>query len=110
MTDLVTILRHELAKDTGDGAPGIDPFGSVCRGTAGGLACCSAGPRVKFSESERWWVRRICDVVKSSSLWRSMIWTASRSPSVGTFGFVRDFGDAERARAVLDELNQELTA
>jgi hypothetical protein len=29
VTDLVTILRHELAKDTGDGAPRIDPFGSV---------------------------------------------------------------------------------
>jgi len=56
-------------------------------------------------------VRHICDVVKSSLIVE--LDDLDRTPFTergGTFGFARDFGDAERARAVLDELNQELTA
>jgi type I restriction enzyme R subunit len=66
---------------------------------------------VEYSEPERWWVQRICDVVKSSLIVE--LDDLDRTPFTergGTFGFARDFGDPERARAVLEELNQELTA
>lgn len=111
VTDLVTILRHELAKDSGHDGSRIDSFSSVVEAR---LETWMTGQRalgVDFSESERWWVRRICDVVKSSvAVELDDLDRTPFSERGGTFGFVRDFGDAARARAVLDELNQELTA
>lgn len=111
VTDLVTILRHELAKDAGDGAAHIDSFGSVVEARLEAWIADQRARGVEFSESERWWVRRICDVVKSSVVVE--LDDLDRTPFTergGTFGFVRDFGDVERARAVLHQLNQELTA
>ncbi|MCA1706025.1 MAG: hypothetical protein LC808_23305 [Actinobacteria bacterium] len=112
VVDLVTILRHELAKDDGSAADRIDPFGSVVEARLEAWLAAQRARGVEYSDPERWWVRRICDVVKSSLAVE--LDDLDRTPFTergGTFGFVRDFGDdVERARAVLDELNQELTA
>jgi len=111
VVDLVTILRHELAKDHGAAADRIDPFASVIEARLEAWLAAQQARGVEYSEPERWWVRRICDVVKSSLIVE--LEDLDRTPFTergGTFGFVRDFGDADRARAVLDELNQELTA
>jgi len=111
VVDLVTILRHELAKDHGTAADRIDPFASVIEARLEAWLAAQQARGVEYSEPERWWVRRICDVVKSSLIVE--LEDLDRTPFTergGTFGFVRDFGDADRARAVLDELNQELTA
>ncbi len=110
VTDLVTILRHELVKDLGTPSNRIDPFSSVVEAR---LEAWLAGQRaagVEFTEQQQWWVRRICDVVKSSVA--VDIDDLDRTPFTergGTMGFARDFG-AEQARALLDELNAELTA
>lgn len=113
VVDLVTILRHELAKDDGAAsAQRIDPFGSLVEARLEAWLDAQRARGVEYSEAERWWVRRICDVVKSSLV--VDLDDLDRTPFTergGTFGFVRDFGnDPERARTVLNELNQELTA
>ncbi|HYZ07800.1 MAG TPA: type I restriction-modification enzyme R subunit C-terminal domain-containing protein [Pseudonocardiaceae bacterium] len=110
VVDLVTILRHELAKDHGEAADRIDPFASVIEARLEAWLAAQRARGVEYSEPERWWMR-VCDVVKSSLVVEMD--DLDRTPFTergGTFGFVRDFGDAERARAVLNELNQELTA
>jgi len=110
VTDLVTILRHELALDDGPRGDRIDPFGSVVEARLEAWLAGQHASGVEFTEQQQWWVRRICDVVKSSVV--VDIDDLDRTPFTergGTMGFARDFG-AERAKALLDELNAELTA
>lgn len=64
----------------------------------------------KFSETERWWLDRMVEVVASSAgITPEDLDRAPFTDRGGTDGALRDLGKA-RAAELLDELNKELPA
>lgn len=111
VTDLFTILRHELVKDEDDQLPGrILPYSSVIEERLGTWLIRQERQGIRFTDDQRWWISRIGDVVKTSVT--VTIDDLDKTPFTergGTYGFARDFG-AERAMRVFHELDEELTA
>lgn len=62
-----------------------------------------------FTDRERWWLDRIVEVIAASAgIVPADLDNPPFTENGGADGAIRDLGD--RAGAVLDELNQELTA
>ncbi|MBT2536286.1 DEAD/DEAH box helicase family protein [Arthrobacter sp. ISL-69] len=112
VTDLFTILRHELAKEDSEaGVSGcILSYSAVIEQRLESWLQKQERQGVEFTEDQRWWIRRISDVVKTSIA--VTIDDLDKTPFTergGTYGFVRDFG-ADRALRVFHDLDEELIA
>lgn len=105
VTDLVTILRHELGEADG----GIRPYGTLVEERLVAWLSRQERDGVELAEEQRWWIRRIADVVKTSVTVE--LDDLTRTPFTergGQFGFGNAFGP--NARRLFDELSEELTA
>ncbi|MFF8937231.1 DEAD/DEAH box helicase family protein [Streptomyces paradoxus] len=103
--DLVSLIRYELGLDTE-----VRPYRSTVEGRFANWVERQRQAGVTFSEDELWWLERIVDTMATSV--RFDVADLDRVPFTergGTDGFLRVFGD-DRAEAVLNELDQELTA
>lgn len=112
VTDLFTILRHELAKDDSARAASgrIPSYSAVIEQRLEAWMHKQERQGIDFNEGQRWWIRRIADVVKTSiSVTIDDLDSTPFTERGGTYGFARDFG-AERALQVFNELGGELVA
>ncbi|MEU1921096.1 DEAD/DEAH box helicase family protein [Streptomyces albogriseolus] len=103
--DLVSLIRYELGLDTE-----VRPYRSTVESRFANWVERQRQAGVTFSEDELWWLERIVDTMATSV--RFDVADLDRVPFTergGTDGFLRVFGD-DRAEAVLNELDQELTA
>jgi type I restriction enzyme R subunit len=104
VTDLVSLVRY---------ATGVDdeliPYGDRVREKYAAWLTQQEQAGVTFSDTERWWLDRMVSVIASSAGIR--VEDLDDAPFIergGTDGAIRDLGD--RAAALIDELNAELTA
>ncbi|MFE2930708.1 DEAD/DEAH box helicase family protein [Streptomyces sp. NPDC059278] len=103
--DLVSLIRFELGLDTE-----VRPYRDTVEERFANWIARQAQAGVVFSQDEVWWLERIVDTMATSV--RFDVADLDRVPFTergGTDGFLRVFGD-DRAEAVLEELDQELTA
>ncbi|MFE4370583.1 DEAD/DEAH box helicase family protein [Streptomyces sp. NPDC056835] len=103
--DLVSLIRYELGLDSE-----VRPYRSTVESRFANWVARQKQAGVIFSEDELWWLERIVDTMATSV--RFDVADLDHVPFTergGTDGFLRVFGD-NRAEAVLDELDQELTA
>ncbi|MFF4814558.1 DEAD/DEAH box helicase family protein [Kitasatospora sp. NPDC001309] len=103
--DLVSLIRFELGLDTE-----VRPYRETVEERFANWVARQAQAGVVFTRDELWWLERIVDTMATSV--RFDVADLDRVPFTergGTDGFLRVFGD-DRAEAVLDELDQELTA
>ncbi|MFE6871337.1 DEAD/DEAH box helicase family protein [Kitasatospora sp. NPDC057692] len=103
--DLVSLIRFELGLDEE-----VRPYRDTVEERFANWIARQAQAGVVFTQGELWWLERIVDTMATSV--RFDVADLDRVPFTergGTDGFLRVFGD-DRAEAVLDELDQELTA
>ncbi|RSS82944.1 DEAD/DEAH box helicase [Streptomyces sp. WAC06614] len=103
--DLVSLIRFELGLDNE-----VRPYRATVEERFANWIARQAQAGVVFTPDELWWLERIVDTMATSV--RFDVADLDRVPFTergGTDGFLRVFGD-DRAEAVLDELDQELTA
>ncbi|MGV0625304.1 DEAD/DEAH box helicase family protein [Mycolicibacter minnesotensis] len=109
--DLVTILRHELAKDGVDSK--IPPFASVVEAKLAAWLGEQERRGVRYSEQQTRWLSSIVDVVKTNiGVDVDDLDQLPLSSLGGVDRFAQDFSvtTLEEAQALLDELNAELIA
>ena len=109
--DLITILRHELSKGTGNTK--IQPFASVVEARLAAWLDNQRRRGVTYSGPQKRWIETIVDVLKTNV--HVDVDDLDRLPLSSLGGvdrFARDFSvtTLEEAQALLDELNTELTA
>ncbi len=104
LTDLVSLVRFALGEDDK-----LVPYGERVRQRYAGWLLQQEQAKVIFTDSERWWLDRIVDVIAASAgIGPADLDNPPFIENGGTDGAIRDLGD--RAASLLDELNQELTA
>ncbi|WP_182642114.1 DEAD/DEAH box helicase family protein [Dietzia sp. E1] len=104
MTDLVSLLRFTLGLDDE-----LVPYADLVRERYAGWLTQQEQAGTVFTESERWWLDRMVDVIAASA--GISVDDLDMSPfdeRGGVDGIVRDLGD--RAESLIAELNDELTA
>lgn len=104
LTDLVSLIRFTLGEDDQ-----LVPYADKVSARYATWLTQQEQAGVTFSAAERWWLDRMVKVVASSAGITSA--DLDQPPFVengGTDGAIRDLGD--RAAALIDELNKELTA
>ena len=112
--DLVTILRHELAKDSGAGTESkIQPFASTVEEKLAHWLSDQHRHGVDYTDRQRRWLDIISDVVKTNmAVEISDLDHIPFSDLGGSQRFATDFNITTREEALqlLDELNTELIA
>ncbi|MFT4043818.1 MAG: DEAD/DEAH box helicase family protein [Gordonia sp. (in: high G+C Gram-positive bacteria)] len=110
--DLITILRHELSRESGDKSK-IAPFASEVETRLAAWLTEQERRGVTYSTQQLRWINGIVDVVKTSVT--IDVYDLDQVPLSSLGGadrFALDFSitTLEDAQAMLDELNTELTA
>lgn len=104
LTDLVSLIRFTLGKDDQ-----LVPYAARVEERYAGWLLQQEQAGVKFNDRELWWLDRIVQVIGSSAgIAPADLDNPPFIENGGTDGAIRDLGD--RAAALIDELNQELTA
>lgn len=104
VTDLVSLLRFTLGADHE-----LVPYAERVRERYQGWLAQQAQAGVTFSDSERWWLDRMVEVIAASAgISADDLDDAPFIERGGTDGAMRDLGS--RAAALIDDLNSELTA
>lgn len=104
LTDLVSLLRFTFGVDDE-----LVPYADRVRERYTGWLRQQEQAGVTFTTEERWWLDRMADVIASSAgLTPDDLDAAPFTDHGGIDGLLRDLGD--RAGAIIDQLNQELTA
>lgn len=104
LIDLVSLIRYTVGADTE-----LVPYAAKVNEKYAAWLAQQEQSSVTFSDAERWWLDRMVQVIASSA---GITLTDLDNPPFiengGTDGAIRDLGD--RAAALIDELNKELTA
>lgn len=104
LTDLVSLLRYELGEDSD-----LVPYADLIRARYDEWLRRQALAGSVFTNSQRWWLDRMADVIANSAgLTDADLDAAPFTERGGVDGAVRDLG--ADAGALIDELNAELTA
>jgi type I restriction enzyme R subunit len=104
VTDLVSLLRFTLGTDDE-----LVPYAERVRERYQGWLAQQQQAGVSFSDSERWWLDRMVEVIAASAgISADDLDAAPFTERGGVDGAVRDLGP--RAGALIDQLNEELTA
>jgi type I restriction enzyme R subunit len=104
LTDLVSLLRFTFGVDDE-----LVPYADRVRERYTGWLRQQEQAGVTFTAAERWWLDRMADVIASSaSLTPDDLDAAPFTERGGIDGLIRDLGN--RAAAIIDQLNEELTA
>ena len=104
LTDLVSLIRFTLGEDDK-----LVPYADRVKERYAGWLAQQDQAGVVFRDAERWWLDRMVHVIAASAgISPADLDNPPFIENGGADGAVRDLGD--RAAALLDELNQELTA
>ncbi len=104
LTDLVSLVRFTLGEDDE-----LVPYADRVRRRYAGWLLQQEQAKVTFTDSARWWLDRIVDVIAASAgIAPADLDNPPFIENGGADGAFRDLGD--RAGSLLDELNKELTA
>lgn len=104
LTDVVSLVRYTLGADNE-----LVPFAYTVQKRYVGWLSAQEQAGTVFSDTQRWWLDRMVDVVSNSaSITADDLDEAPFGERGGIDGALRDLGD--NAGALLDQLNQELTA
>jgi len=104
LTDLVSLVRFALGEDDQ-----LVPYADRVHKRYAGWLLQQEQAGAVFTDRERWWLDRIVEVIAASAgIAPSDLDNPPFTENGGADGAIRDLGD--RAAAILDELNQELTA
>jgi type I restriction enzyme R subunit len=104
LTDLVSLIRFTLGEDDK-----LVPYADRVRERYAGWLTQQEQAGVAFSDAERWWLDRMVHVIAASAgISPADLDNPPFAENGGADGAIRDLGD--RAAAVIEELNQELTA
>jgi type I restriction enzyme R subunit len=104
LTDLVSLVRFALGEDDQ-----LIPYADRVHERYGGWLLQQEQAGVTFTNTERWWLDRIVEViVASAGIAPADLDNPPFTENGGADGAIRDLGD--RAATLLEELNQELTA
>jgi type I restriction enzyme R subunit len=109
--DLVTILRHELSKESG--VEKISPFASIVQSRLEAWLTEQERRGVAYSDQQKRWITSIVDVVKTSiGVYVDDLDRHPLSSLGGVDRFAQDFSvrTLEEAQEFLNELSRELTA
>jgi type I restriction enzyme, R subunit len=105
LVDLITLIRYELGLDQE-----LKPYRNHVEERFAAWLAHQEQAGVTFTADQRWWLERVRDVVATGAgITPKDLDVVPFTEHGGTDGFLRAFGD-ERAGAILDELDQELTA
>ncbi|MDO8211003.1 DEAD/DEAH box helicase family protein [Conexibacter sp. CPCC 206217] len=104
LTDLVSLVRFALGEDDQ-----LIPYADRVNERYAGWLLQQDQAGVAFTDTERWWLDRIVEVIATSAgIAPADLDNPPFTENGGADGAIRDLGD--RAAILLDELNQELTA
>jgi type I restriction enzyme R subunit len=104
LTDLVSLVRFTLGEDDQ-----LIPYADRVQERYAGWLLQQEQAGVTFTDTERWWLDRIVEVIAvSAGIAPADLDNPPFTENGGADGAIRDLGD--RAATLLDELNQELTA
>jgi type I restriction enzyme R subunit len=104
VTDLVSLIRFTLGEDDK-----LVPYADGVKQRYAGWLLQQEQAGVTFSDTERWWLDRIVQVIAASAgISAADLDNPPFTENGGTDGAIRDLGD--RAAALIDELDQQLTA
>jgi type I restriction enzyme, R subunit len=104
VTDLVSLLRFALGADDE-----LVPYAERVRERYAGWLAQQEQAGVTFTDSERWWLDKMVEVIAASAgISADDLDAAPFTERGGVDGAVRDLGS--RAAKLIDELNSELTA
>jgi type I restriction enzyme, R subunit len=104
LTDLVSLIRFTLGEDDQ-----LVPYAERVKERYAGWLAQQEQAAVVFTDTERWWLDRIVQVIAASAgISPADLDNAPFTERGGTDGAIRDLGD--RAAGLIEELNQELTA
>jgi type I restriction enzyme R subunit len=102
--DLMRLIRFELGADDE-----LKPYRTVVEERFEGWLLRQRQAGVKFTEDQLWWLERIKNAIATDvGIEPGDFSVAPFSERGGGRGFMRAFGDKDRALEMLDELNQEL--
>ncbi|GLW44680.1 type III restriction endonuclease subunit R [Streptomyces sp. NBRC 14336] len=102
--DLIRLIRYELGADDE-----LRPYRTVVEERFEGWLLRQRQAGVEFTQDQVWWLERIKDaIVNDVGIEPSDFGSAPFTERGGGRGFMRAFGDKDRALELLDELNQEL--
>ncbi|MGW3465211.1 type I restriction-modification enzyme R subunit C-terminal domain-containing protein, partial [Streptomyces olivaceoviridis] len=102
--DLMRIIRFELGADDE-----LRPYRTVVEERFEGWLLRQRQAGVEFTEDQLWWLERIKNAIAADvGMEPGDFSVAPFSERGGGRGFMRAFGDKDRALELLDELNQEL--
>lgn len=103
-TDLVSLLRYTLGEDDE-----LVPYSDRVRERYAGWLMQQEQEGARFTDTQRWWLDRMADVVASSAgLSDEDLDNAPFSERGGVDGAIRDLGP--KAGAIIEDLSAELTA
>lgn len=104
LTDVVSLVRFTLGTDNE-----LVPFAHTVQQRYVGWLLAQEQAGTRFSETQRWWLDRMVDVVSNSAgITADDLDEAPFDERGGIDGALRDFGD--NAGHLIESLNQELTA
>ncbi len=104
LTDLVSLLRFTLGEDSE-----LVPYADRVSERYAGWLLQQEQAGARFTDRQRWWLDRMAEVIASSAeLTDHDLDNAPFTERGGVDGAIRDLGD--RAGAIIEELNAELTA
>ncbi|WP_416977211.1 DEAD/DEAH box helicase family protein [Streptomyces sp. T028] len=102
--DLVRLIRYELGADAE-----LRPYRTVVEERFEGWLLRQRQAGVEFTEEQVWWLERIKDaIVNDIGIEPGDFGHAPFTERGGGRGFMRAFGDKDKALELLDELNREL--
>ncbi|CAL9565823.1 DEAD/DEAH box helicase family protein [Streptomyces sp. enrichment culture] len=102
--DLMRLIRFELGADDE-----LKPYRTVVEERFEGWLLRQRQAGVEFTEDQLWWLERIKNAIATDvGIEPGDFSVAPFSERGGGRGFMRAFGDKDRALELLDELNQEL--
>ncbi|MFE9169399.1 DEAD/DEAH box helicase family protein [Streptomyces kebangsaanensis] len=102
--DLMRLIRYELGADEE-----LWPYRTVVQERFEGWLLRQRQAGVEFSEDQLWWLERMKNAIAADvGMEPGDFAVAPFSERGGGRGFMRAFGDKDRALELLDELNQEL--
>ncbi|MEU3780248.1 DEAD/DEAH box helicase family protein [Streptomyces sp900129855] len=102
--DLIRLIRFELGADDE-----LRPYRTVVEERFEGWLLRQSQAGVEFTEEQVWWLERIKDaVVNDIGIEPGDFGHAPFTERGGGRGFMKAFGDKDKALELLDELNQEL--
>ncbi|MFI2430760.1 DEAD/DEAH box helicase family protein [Streptomyces sp. NPDC018693] len=102
--DLMRLIRYELGADDE-----LRPYRTVVEERFEGWLLRQQQAGVEFTEDQLWWLERIKDAISNDiGIEPGDFGVAPFTERGGGRGFMRAFGDKDKALELLDELNQEL--